>query len=51
MHYSATAALIAAEAADSLASIAAGQHLSTLAFSETGSRRSVLGPAEHRARG
>jgi isovaleryl-CoA dehydrogenase len=38
MHYSATAALIAAQAADPLASIAAGQHLSTLAFSETGSR-------------
>jgi isovaleryl-CoA dehydrogenase len=38
MHYSATAALIAAQAADSLTTIAGGGHLCSLAFSETGSR-------------
>lgn len=38
MHYSATAALAAGGMADTLTAIASGQHLSTLAFSEVGSR-------------
>ncbi len=38
MHYAATAALVADRRADVLSQIAAGNHLSTLAFSETGSR-------------
>jgi isovaleryl-CoA dehydrogenase len=38
MHYSATAALAAGEQKDTLAAIGEGRHLSTLAFSETGSR-------------
>ncbi|HSZ39713.1 MAG TPA: acyl-CoA dehydrogenase family protein [Trebonia sp.] len=38
MHYSAAAALTAAGAKDILTEIATGRHLSTLAFSETGSR-------------
>ena len=44
MHYSATAALIAAERADVLREIAAGRHLSTLAFSESGSRSHFWAP-------
>ncbi len=44
MHYSATAALIAAERADVLTEIAAGRHLSTLAFSEFGSRSHFWAP-------
>lgn len=36
MHYSATAALAAGGMKETLAEIGAGQHLSTLAFSETG---------------
>jgi alkylation response protein AidB-like acyl-CoA dehydrogenase len=38
MHYSAVAALTAGEQAEVLAQIAGGSHLSTLAFSEAGSR-------------
>ena len=38
MHYAATAALVAAGHKETLTAIAAGTHLSTLAFSETGSR-------------
>jgi alkylation response protein AidB-like acyl-CoA dehydrogenase len=38
MHYAATAALAAAGHKEALTAIAAGTHLSTLAFSETGSR-------------
>jgi isovaleryl-CoA dehydrogenase len=38
MHYSAVAALTAARDKETLTAIAAGTHLSTLAFSETGSR-------------
>jgi alkylation response protein AidB-like acyl-CoA dehydrogenase len=38
MHYAATAALVAGGAKDPLTEIAAGRHLSTLAFSESGSR-------------
>src|ERR1700721_2894669 len=37
MHYSAVAGLVAAEDKDTLAAIAEGTHLSTLAFSEAGS--------------
>jgi isovaleryl-CoA dehydrogenase len=49
MHYAATAALVAAanetgEAREALAEIAAGRHLSTLAFSETGSRSHFWAP-------
>jgi isovaleryl-CoA dehydrogenase len=44
MHYSATAALAAAGATDALAAIAAGRHLSTLAFSESGSRSHFWAP-------
>jgi len=38
MHYSAVAALVAGGDKDTLAAVAGGTHLSTLAFSETGSR-------------
>jgi alkylation response protein AidB-like acyl-CoA dehydrogenase len=38
MHYSATAALTAGGMKDTLTAIAAGRHLTTLAFSESGSR-------------
>jgi isovaleryl-CoA dehydrogenase len=44
MHYSATAALIAAGCHDVLTDIAAGRHLSTLAFSEFGSRSHFWAP-------
>lgn len=44
MHYAATAALVAGNAAEALAEIAAGRHLSTLAFSETGSRSHFWAP-------
>lgn len=44
MHYSATAALAAAGDGQTLAAIAAGRHLSTLAFSETGSRSHFWAP-------
>jgi isovaleryl-CoA dehydrogenase len=44
MHYSATAALIAGERNGVLSEIAAGRHLSTLAFSETGSRSHFWAP-------
>jgi isovaleryl-CoA dehydrogenase len=44
MHYSATAALAAAGKKDPLADIAAGRHLSTLAFSESGSRSHFWAP-------
>lgn len=44
MHYSATAALTAAGDKETLGSIAAGRHLSTLAFSETGSRSHFWAP-------
>jgi alkylation response protein AidB-like acyl-CoA dehydrogenase len=44
MHYSATAALIAADRADVLRETAAGRHLSTLAFSEFGSRSHFWAP-------
>jgi isovaleryl-CoA dehydrogenase len=44
MHYSATAALAAAGDSEPLAAIAAGRHLSTLAFSETGSRSHFWAP-------
>ena len=45
MHYAATAALIAAGGQDAaLAEIAAGRHLSTLAFSEFGSRSHFWAP-------
>jgi isovaleryl-CoA dehydrogenase len=53
MHYAATAALIAGGMKDALTEIAAGQHLSTLAFSEFGSRShfwAPLGAAGHRHR-
>jgi isovaleryl-CoA dehydrogenase len=44
MHYSATAALIAGGASQTLTAIAAGQHLTTLALSETGSRSHFWAP-------
>jgi isovaleryl-CoA dehydrogenase len=44
MHYSATAALTVADRADVLEEIAAGRHLSTLAFSEFGSRSHFWAP-------
>lgn len=44
MHYAATAALAAAGRKDPLADIAAGRHLSTLAFSESGSRSHFWAP-------
>ncbi len=44
MHYAATAALTAAGGNDTLSAIAAGGHLSTLAFSETGSRSHFWAP-------
>jgi len=49
MHYSATAALAAGGMADTLTAIASGRHLSTLAFSEVGSRShfwAALGTAQ-----
>jgi alkylation response protein AidB-like acyl-CoA dehydrogenase len=44
MHYSATAALVAEGVTGTLAEIAAGRHLSTLAFSESGSRSHFWAP-------
>jgi len=44
MHYSATAAVLAAGDKETLAAIVAGHHLSTLAFSETGSRSHFWAP-------
>ena len=44
MHYAATAALVAGGAEGALAAIAAGRHLSTLAFSEVGSRNHFWAP-------
>jgi isovaleryl-CoA dehydrogenase len=44
MHYAATAALVAGEMKETLAAIADGRHLSTLAFSETGSRSHFWAP-------
>jgi isovaleryl-CoA dehydrogenase len=44
MHYAATAALTAAGQREPLANIAAGRHLSTLAFSESGSRSHFWAP-------
>jgi len=44
MHYSAVAALTAAGDKETLTAIAAGTHLSTLAFSETGSRAHFWAP-------
>jgi len=44
MHYAATAALAAGDMKDALSAIAAGQHLSTLAFSESGSRSHFWAP-------
>jgi isovaleryl-CoA dehydrogenase len=44
MHYAATAALVAGGAEDTLAAIAAGRQLSTLAFSEVGSRSHFWAP-------
>lgn len=44
MHYAATAALAAGGAKDALAEIGAGRHLSTLAFSEAGSRSHFWAP-------
>jgi alkylation response protein AidB-like acyl-CoA dehydrogenase len=44
MHYSATAALVATERTSVLTEIAAGRHLSTLAFSEFGSRSHFWAP-------
>jgi alkylation response protein AidB-like acyl-CoA dehydrogenase len=44
MHYAATAALTAAGDKETLTSIASGTHLSTLAFSETGSRSHFWAP-------
>jgi isovaleryl-CoA dehydrogenase len=44
MHFSASAALVAADRSDALAEIAAGRHLTTLAFSETGSRSHFWAP-------
>ena len=44
MHYSAVAGLVAADDKDTLVAIAAGTHLSTLAFSEVGSRSHFWAP-------
>jgi len=44
MHYAATAALVAAGMNDPLTEIADGRHLSTLAFSESGSRSHFWAP-------
>ena len=44
MHYAATAALVAGGAKETLAEIGAGDHLSTLAFSEFGSRSHFWAP-------
>ena len=44
MHYSAVAGLVAAGDKDTLVAIAAGTHLSTLAFSEAGSRSHFWAP-------
>ena len=50
MHFSAAAALVAADRGDVLTEIAAGRHLTTLAFSEVGSRSHFWAPVEHRRR-
>ena len=44
MHYAATAALVAGEVTETLREIGAGRHLSTLAFSEFGSRSHFWAP-------
>jgi alkylation response protein AidB-like acyl-CoA dehydrogenase len=44
MHYAAVAALTAAGHKEALSAVAAGRHLSTLAFSETGSRSHFWAP-------
>lgn len=44
MHYSAVAVLVAVDRPDVLAEIAAGRHLTTLAFSEVGSRSHFWAP-------
>ena len=44
MHYAAVAGLVAAEDKDTLVAIAGGTHLSTLAFSEAGSRSHFWAP-------
>ena len=44
MHYAAVAALAAAGDRETLSAVAAGRHLSTLAFSETGSRSHFWAP-------
>jgi isovaleryl-CoA dehydrogenase len=44
MHYSATAAIVAVGDKETLTAIATGHHLSTLAFSETGSRSHFWAP-------
>ena len=44
MHYSATSALVSAGDKQTLTEIAAGRHLSTLAFSESGSRSHFWAP-------
>jgi isovaleryl-CoA dehydrogenase len=44
MHYSGVAALVAGSDKDTLTEIAGGQHLTTLAFSETGSRSHFWAP-------
>jgi isovaleryl-CoA dehydrogenase len=44
MHYAAVAAMTAAEDKETLTAIAAGEHLSTLAFSEKGSRSHFWAP-------
>jgi alkylation response protein AidB-like acyl-CoA dehydrogenase len=53
MHVCAAATILAARpaasVADTLGDIAAGRHLSTLAFSETGSRSHFWGPSPRRA--
>lgn len=51
MHYSATAALTAGGMKDTLTAIAAGHHLSTLAFSESGSRSHFWAPLSTAAAG
>ncbi|HEY2690175.1 MAG TPA: acyl-CoA dehydrogenase family protein [Streptosporangiaceae bacterium] len=44
MHYAAAAALAAGDMKDALSAVAAGRHLSTLAFSESGSRSHFWAP-------
>ncbi|MFT4085148.1 MAG: acyl-CoA dehydrogenase family protein [Nocardioides sp.] len=44
MHYAGTAALVATDREDALREIAEGRHLTTLAFSETGSRSHFWAP-------